>query len=319
VATADSSVLVLGATGTVGQHVVRELRARGAPVRALVRSERKLPEGVQRARGDLLDRASVNSALEGVKAAIFIAPHDEREEEMTENVLAACAEKNVRLTYFSAGLPGESLWVRRFWRYAMAPLFPHYWQRFKLAERVFAHPSRPLIVGSVAFCQVTDPFVDDILDGRYTEPAGKLGMGRVDAYDIGAILAIVTLNPPPAQRVLAVEGRDAITGPKAAALWAAALGRPVAYESHKTGRWKQVLHAHFSGIKLDHYIKTLRTMPFAMVPVSGGRLKKTEALLGRPARGYSDYVNDRVGELRAEGRLEAASSARELAPASRVA
>ncbi len=309
---AVGTVLVFGATGTVGKHVVRELRARGAAVRALVRSERPLPEGVERATGDLLDRGSVDAALDGVDAAIFIAPHDEREEEMTDNVLGACAAKNVRLTYFSAGLPGESLWVRRFWRYAMAPLFPHYWARFKLGERVFAHASRPLIVGSVAFCQVTDPFVEDILEGRYTEPAGSLGMGRVDAYDIGAVLAIVTLEPPAKQRVFAVEGRDAITGPKAAALWAAALARPVAYESHRSGRWKQVLQAHYSGIKLDHYVKTLRTMPFAWVPVSARRLKQTEALLGRPARGYADYVDDQVRELRARGRL-ATQPVRELA------
>jgi uncharacterized protein YbjT (DUF2867 family) len=291
------SVLVFGATGTVGRHTVRELDERGAKVRALVRRPRDVPLRVEQVRGDLLDRASIDAALDGVDAAVFIAPHDEREAEMTDNVLAACAARNVRLTYFSAGLPGESLWVRKLWRFMMAPLFPHYWERFKLGERVFAHPSRPLIVGSVAFCQVTDPFIDDILGGRYTEPAGYLGMGRVDAFDIGAVLAIVTLRPATGQRVFAVEGRDRITGPQAAALWGNALGRPVVYESHKTGRWREALRRHYGGIKLDHYEKTLRTMPFAMVPVSAGRLRKTEALLGRPARGYADYVRDSVREM----------------------
>jgi uncharacterized protein YbjT (DUF2867 family) len=37
-------VLVTGATGNVGRHLVRELRDRGVPARAFVRDERKAAE-----------------------------------------------------------------------------------------------------------------------------------------------------------------------------------------------------------------------------------------------------------------------------------
>jgi uncharacterized protein YbjT (DUF2867 family) len=48
-------ILVTGATGNVGGAVVRELAARRAPVRALVRDRSRagLPEGVDAVSGDL--------------------------------------------------------------------------------------------------------------------------------------------------------------------------------------------------------------------------------------------------------------------------
>ena len=72
----DGSDLVTGATGFIGQHLVRRLLAEGRPVRALCRegSETKLPAGV-RAQvdvvfGDLADRESLFQAAEGV-ARVF--------------------------------------------------------------------------------------------------------------------------------------------------------------------------------------------------------------------------------------------------------
>ncbi len=70
-------VLVTGATGFVGSAVVRRLLARGHPVRALVRpsSDLRNLEGleVELARGDLLDGASLRSALRGCRALFHVA------------------------------------------------------------------------------------------------------------------------------------------------------------------------------------------------------------------------------------------------------
>jgi len=69
-------VLVTGATGFVGNEVVRELLARGHKVRALVRpgSEKKLlaREGVEFFPGDCLNRGSLNPAAAGADAVIHL-------------------------------------------------------------------------------------------------------------------------------------------------------------------------------------------------------------------------------------------------------
>jgi divinyl chlorophyllide a 8-vinyl-reductase len=69
---APRSVLVVGATGYIGQQVVRELVSRGHTVRCLVRalpsgSRARALEGAQLTVAEVTDRASIARALEGVR------------------------------------------------------------------------------------------------------------------------------------------------------------------------------------------------------------------------------------------------------------
>lgn len=104
-------VLVTGANGHIGSHVVRELIAAGATAIALVRpkSDRRGLTGVtcELREGDLLDAASVRKATEGVDAVIHVgAVHANAEKtpgEMertamdgTRAVLEAAAEAKVK-------------------------------------------------------------------------------------------------------------------------------------------------------------------------------------------------------------------------------
>jgi uncharacterized protein YbjT (DUF2867 family) len=72
--------IVVGATGSLDSAICRLLAAKGKPVRALVRATSdwakvgalKAP-GVEIARGDLRDRASLENACQGVRAVISTA------------------------------------------------------------------------------------------------------------------------------------------------------------------------------------------------------------------------------------------------------
>ena len=72
----DSSapVVVFGGTGHYGRETVRALLARGAAVRVLSRSAARagalLGEDVEIVEGDVRDRASIDSALDGARAAV---------------------------------------------------------------------------------------------------------------------------------------------------------------------------------------------------------------------------------------------------------
>jgi NADH dehydrogenase len=68
--------LLTGATGTIGQPLLRRLTAAGTPVRCLVRDPRRLgPERVrvQIALGDLADHLSFRHALRGVDTVVHLA------------------------------------------------------------------------------------------------------------------------------------------------------------------------------------------------------------------------------------------------------
>jgi dihydroflavonol-4-reductase len=104
----NKRVLVTGATGFLGRHLVDDLARSGYEVVALVRSaDSALPSGIVRAIGDVLDEASVRAAAEGCAGAFHCAGKVSRKAEDAEElyrvhvqgtkaVLASCKEAGVK-------------------------------------------------------------------------------------------------------------------------------------------------------------------------------------------------------------------------------
>ena len=102
-------ILVTGASGFIGRHLVKALAGDGRKVRALVRSARPLPEGVDVVCGDVTDAASLRQAAEGVELVFHLAGGyrgDKAELQATHvggtaNLLAAL-EPGARVVYVSS-------------------------------------------------------------------------------------------------------------------------------------------------------------------------------------------------------------------------
>jgi len=97
---APDKVLVTGASGFLGGHVCTRLVARGLGVRGLVRAQTSaLPAGVERASAsDLLDRAAIRTAMEGVSTVVHLAARVHVMEERAADPLQAFREVNVEGT-----------------------------------------------------------------------------------------------------------------------------------------------------------------------------------------------------------------------------
>ncbi len=95
---ARSTVAIVGATGTMGGLVLDVLVTRHGDVRVLVRKEPpagSFAPGVTQVVADLRDESAVTRALDGVRAALYISPHDAEEEVLAANfVRAAQANRN---------------------------------------------------------------------------------------------------------------------------------------------------------------------------------------------------------------------------------
>ena len=110
------TVLVTGGTGFIGPHVVHTLRAREAPVRALVRNPARATRlaawGTELVGGDVTDPASLLAACEGVDTVVHLVaiikgrPQDfERVmAEGTRNVVAAAQSAGVRRFVLASAL-----------------------------------------------------------------------------------------------------------------------------------------------------------------------------------------------------------------------
>jgi nucleoside-diphosphate-sugar epimerase len=67
------TILLTGGTGLVGARLLRRFAQAGIACRALVRSGKALPEHIEAVEGDLLDPASLVSALDGASAVVHLA------------------------------------------------------------------------------------------------------------------------------------------------------------------------------------------------------------------------------------------------------
>jgi NADH dehydrogenase len=111
-------ILVTGANGYVGSHVVKRLAASGRPVRAMVRrpQEYPAPAGVEVVLGDLNKPQTLGAAVDGVEAIIHAAAitgnlkehyrgaYREVHQVGTENLMAAAAKAEVRRAVLVSGL-----------------------------------------------------------------------------------------------------------------------------------------------------------------------------------------------------------------------
>jgi uncharacterized protein YbjT (DUF2867 family) len=95
-------ILVTGATGNVGRHVVSHLQGVGAAVRALTRNPGTagLPEGVEVVHGDLSTPAALDVCLDGVEAVFLVWPF--RTARAAPALLQAVAKHARRIVYLSS-------------------------------------------------------------------------------------------------------------------------------------------------------------------------------------------------------------------------
>jgi uncharacterized protein YbjT (DUF2867 family) len=286
------TVLVAGATGSIGKQVVAALLARGARVRALVRTPDRadlLPPGVQAAVGDLRDPTAVAAALTGTTAALYVSPHDPDEERMADVFVTACDTLGVRLVFAGVALTARSRLARLSTEVLVSTFLPHYRGKLRVARRVAAARRPAVVLGVANYFQNDEVVRADILAGRYALPTHPSGVNRVDLRDVGEIAARALTDPDFPVGTYALAGPESVSGARAAAAWAEALGRPVRYD---TAGWPEVLARHLSGPKLADYRRSYGFIARFHLPASARDIAATEELLGRPPRRYETYVRD---------------------------
>jgi len=110
-------ILVTGATGMVGGHVLRQLTGQSAPVRALVRSEEKGDTlrgyDCELAVGSYEDAGSLDGALQGIDHVLLISPANEHMAQQEGSLVDAAVRAGssphiVKLAAAGVDAPGET-------------------------------------------------------------------------------------------------------------------------------------------------------------------------------------------------------------------
>lgn len=188
----DRPVLVVGATGFLGGQVVDELLKRGKKVRALVRpasnASKLEAKGVEIARGDMLDAASLIAAMTGVSAAISTAAGYTRNDKNAK-AIDTFGNSNLAVAAKHTGVP-------RFVLISIVtsdqtPQIPHFWNK-KLAEDKFEELGVPFVAlrPGAFFDQAVGMGGDPFAKGRFVWLGSEdARLTFVLASDVAAYLA----------------------------------------------------------------------------------------------------------------------------------
>lgn len=283
------SILVTGATGTIGSLIVQRLAQTGADVKALVRQPGKVrfAAGVTEVVGDLTDVSSLRAALSSVRTLFLInavTPDEVTQALITLNLAReAGIERIVYLSVIHAD------------KYTNVP---HFTGKHTV-ERMIESLNMPVTILRPAYFMQNERMVQQVIQnyGVYPMPIGSAGVSMIDTRDIADIAVAELLRRDRAATALPkvtldLVGPDALTGASVAKIWSAALGREVTYAGDDVTAFEQQM-ASVGPAWLAYDMRLMMTgiQTFGMNGAAGA-VERLQAILGRPLRRYVDFVTE---------------------------
>jgi uncharacterized protein YbjT (DUF2867 family) len=213
-------ILVVGATGTVGSRLVKQLVGAGRSVRALVRDSARakaLGDGVEIVVADLTRPETLTPAFAGANKVFVLAPPVPELEEMEANALAAARQAGaghiVYVSNFGAGSFDEELWQAH----------------GANEERLRGLGLDWTILRPVRFMTNTPYGWFSVRgQGRLVEPLGGRKVTLIDPHDIAAAAAKALTASGHEGKVYELVG-EALTGAEMAACLSVALSKPMTF------------------------------------------------------------------------------------------
>jgi uncharacterized protein YbjT (DUF2867 family) len=285
-------VLVIGGRSKIGSALIAELLAAGEAVRALVRegeSAAAFPDGVGAIVGDLADRGSLASAMDGVEKVFLLSSAHQSAVGWHKNAIDAARDAEVELlvrsSILGAGSRSEADFIDlhvEIDAYLESSGLPHVILRPNLFLQNVPESNIPAIG----------------LDGNLYVDAGEARISMVDTRDVAAVAAVVLTEPGHAGQAYDVTGPEALSYTDVAAALTRSLGREVRYVDAPDDAVRQAL----AGYGLDPWF--------------------VEALIGlyqdyrrSSVDGYAAEVTDTVQRLTGRAPRTLAGLLSELTPA----
>jgi uncharacterized protein YbjT (DUF2867 family) len=285
------TILVTGATGTIGSRVLDELADRNVTVRAALRDPERgratLPEGVEWAEFDFERPETWGTAFEDVDAMFLMRPPAiSRVGDSITPAIDAAERVGVEHVVVLSVLGAEK-----------NPILPHR----KIEKHVLDTDLDWTFLRPSFFMQnLAQTHREEIVDrGEIAVPAGSGETSFVDAADIAAVAAETLAESGHEGQAYDITGPEALTYHEVAAILSDVLDREITYDEPSLIEF--VRHARRQGRDWPFVIVMAGIYTTARVGLASRITDDVERLLGRPPRTFREWAEENADAFEIPG------------------
>ncbi|WP_040574779.1 SDR family oxidoreductase [Pontibacter sp. BAB1700] len=280
------TILVTGATGTVGREVIKQLAMQDVKVRAGVHSVikgenlKRLP-GVEIVEIDFRDPNSLHAAFTHVDGLVLITPLSEDQLEMARNLVEEAKRQDVKhivkLSALGAGAePGIQLgrWHREMETYVEESGIPY------------------TILRPAGFMQNLVNYSADSIkgEGKFYMPVGEGKVSYIDTRDIAAVVVEVLLSEEHMGKVYELTGPEALSHHEMATLLGEATGKKVDFVDVPEEAAREAIKSHRTPASITDALLELYA---AYKAGKSAKVSNTvQEITGRPPHSFRQFAQD---------------------------
>ena len=277
-------ILVTGAGGKTGKAILNALLARGAPVRAFVRSaahEAALKGTAVRdiVVGEMNDRHALDQATRGAEAIYHICPNVSPHEISFAKALINSATR-----------AGVSRFVYHSVLHPQIEAMPHHWNKLRVEEMLFSSGLDVTILQPTAYMQNILAEWDRMVgSGIYRVPYPiETRLSLVDLNDVAEAAATALTNAGHSGATYELVGTRPLSQIEIAETFGMALKKAVRAETETIESWEQRVRA----VGMDDYSRETLIRMFGAYARDGltGNSNVLGWLLGRPPTSLADFA-----------------------------
>ncbi|MBD8045378.1 NAD(P)H-binding protein [Arthrobacter sp. Sa2BUA2] len=269
-------ILVTGATGHVGRHLVAQLHEAGHAVRALTRNPAKagLPNGVEVVAGDLTDPTSLEAAFEGMDAVHLITFGGDELEDLANgtDIVELTARSGIRRATVLGG-----------------------WAATSIEEALAVSSISWTIVQPAEFMGNALEFVPEVRATRTVSMLANYPSAVVHEADIASVAATALTTEGHAGKAYPLTGPEALTPAERTLLLADAAGEPIEFVQLSVEAERERLRGYgYDEDYVEFGIQLATNPPQAANTV----LSTIEEVTGRPPRTFAQWAKEHAHQFR---------------------